>query len=42
MLYRFLNPEVPGFWPSNGFVKISLIWEDMLVEIEVWKQKMAF
>lgn len=21
---RFLRPEVPGFWPSNGFEGISL------------------
>jgi hypothetical protein len=32
MLYRFLSPDVPGFWPSNGFVEISLILIDMLVE----------
>ena len=26
-MYLFLSPEVPGFWPSKGFVAISLISE---------------
>lgn len=43
MLYRFLSPEVPGFWPSNAFVEISLIAEDMLVESECLQtQQKAF
>ncbi len=27
--HLFLRPEVPGFWPSKGFVGISLTWYDM-------------
>lgn len=26
---RFLSPDVPGFWPSKGFVSISFTWKDM-------------
>lgn len=39
MLYRFLRPEVPGFWPSNGTVRIPLISEDMLVERKEYLSK---
>ena len=28
----FLRPDVPGFWPSKGFVDISLIWKDMVLD----------
>ena len=26
---RLRRPDVPGFWPSNGFVAISLTGKDM-------------
>ena len=28
--HRFLRPDVPGFWPSNGLVGISLISLDIV------------
>ncbi len=30
MGHRFLRPDVPGFWPSNGLVAICLISLDMV------------
>ena len=29
-LNRFLRPEVPGFWPSKGFVGTSFTVKDMV------------
>jgi hypothetical protein len=37
MVDLFLRPEVPGFWPSKGFVGISWILWDMEVKVKFKK-----
>jgi hypothetical protein len=35
--YRFLKPEVPGFWPSNGLVEISFTGKLIVVAAKIFK-----